>query len=354
MSGDKMIEVRVQTPTLTPFHVKLGRRTVQIDRIEVGGRAFRKVISQTPMSFWYTDEFDKIRDTASGSHTEPREFDVRKLPDICFEGLSDPMDALTGDGDMTMQEMSELIADQTAMHAVVIARTLALGLDPYEWFSSTPAERDRIARLQGEEPPAFEALAAAETRTEPEPDPAPAPAPAPAVKQAAPASPGGTIFFGNPADVKERRVLVFDFRPDGLIVRAYPKTKAEFEERFELTPRELAAVRIAIRHVLKNELDMPHPAAVPDPRAVRTANRVVASVDEGALMLHLVWRVKNRIGYGFTSARGWFDAERGVGPRLPSTPRLIMARMGRGELVSLIGEGRAATVGLTKDRSVSA
>lgn len=165
---------------------------------------------------------------------------------------------------------------------------------------------------------------------------------------------GGTLFFGNPADVKERRVVVFDFQPNGLTVRAYPKTKAEFTEQFALTTRELAAVRISIRNVLKRELDMPHPPAVPDPRAVRTCSRVVASVDEGALMLHLVRRVKHRPSYGFTSARGWFDAERGVGPRLPSTPRLTMARMGRGELLSRMGEGRAATVGLTKERSVPA
>ena len=165
---------------------------------------------------------------------------------------------------------------------------------------------------------------------------------------------GGTLFFGNPADVKERRVVVFDFQPNGLTVRAYPKTRAEFEERLELTPRELAAVRISIRHVMKQELDMPHPSAVPDPLAVRTCSRVVASVDEGALMLHLVRRVKHRPSYGFTSARGWFDAEMGVGPRIDATPRLTMARMGRGELISRMGEGRAATVGLTKERRAAA
>lgn len=351
MSCEKMIDVRVQTPEIVPFEVKIGRRTVQLDRIRIGEREFRKVISQTPMSYWYTDNFDDIRDTGGW---DARGFDVRQLPDICFEGLSDPLDVMNDDdGDMMMQDMSELISAQTSLHAVVIARTLSLGLDPYEWFSSTPAERDRIARLQGDAPPAF-AAPAAEARTKPEPAPAPAPAPAPVVKEAAPASPGGTLFFGNPADVKERRVLVFDFLPDGLTVRAYPKTKAEFTEQFELTPRQIAAVRISIRHVLKNELDMPHPAAVPDPRAVRTATRVVASVDEGALLRHLIWRVKQRSSWGFTSARGWFDAEMGVGPRIDATPRLTMARMGRGELISRMGEGRAATVGLTKERSVPA
>jgi len=164
----------------------------------------------------------------------------------------------------------------------------------------------------------------------------------------------GTLFFGNTADIKDRRVIVFDFQPDGLTVRAFPQTKAEFTEEFELTPRQLAAVRVAFRNVFKRPLDMPHPAAVPDARAVRTANRVVASVNQGALLRHLLWRVKERTIWGFTSARGWFDAERGVGPRLDATPRLSMARMGRGELILAMGEGRAATVGLTKERAVPA
>lgn len=352
MSGEKVLDVRVQTPTLTPIEVKLGRRTVQLERIQIGGMSFRKVISQTPMSCWYTDEFDKIGDTSSG-HRDSREFDVRRLPDICWQGLSDPLDALTDDdGDMTLQEMSELISAQTAMHAVVIARTLALGLDPFEWFSSTPEERARRERLLADAPPAFEAPAATATRTEPRPEPRKEPEPE--VKKAAPASPGGTLFFGNPADVKARRVLVFDFTEGGVNVRAFPQTKAALDERFELSPRQLAAVRVAFRHVFKKPLDMPHPAAVPDPRAVRAANRVVASVDEGALLRHLLWRVKESTSWGFTSARGWFDAELGVGPRLPSTPRLNMARMGRGELVKKLGEGRAALVGLTKERSVAA
>ena len=165
---------------------------------------------------------------------------------------------------------------------------------------------------------------------------------------------GGTLFFGNPSDVKARKVLVFDFTETGVSVRAFPQTKAALDEQFELTPRQLAAVRVAFRHVFKKPLDMPHPAAVPEQRAVRTANRVVASIDEGALLRHLLWRVKEDSAWAFTSARGWFDAERGVGPRLPSTPRMNMARMGRGELVKKLGEGRAALVGLTKERSVSA
>ena len=33
MSSEKMIDVRVQTPRITPFEVKIGRRTVQLDRI---------------------------------------------------------------------------------------------------------------------------------------------------------------------------------------------------------------------------------------------------------------------------------------------------------------------------------
>lgn len=350
MSSEKMIDVRVQTPEIVPFDVKIGRRTVQLDRIKIGGRAFRKVISQTPMSFWYTDNFDDIRDTGG---QDARGFDVRRLPDICWHGLSDPLDALTADDgeDLVMQDMSELLAAQTAMHAVVIARTLALGLDPFKWFSATPEERERHEKMQADAPPAF-AAPAAETRTKPEP--APAKSPAPAAKEAAPASPGGTIFFGNTDDVKSRRVLVFDFTETGITVRAYPQTKAAFEERFELTPRQLAVFRVALRHVFKRPLDMPHPSAVPDPRAVRTATRVVASVDEGALLRHLLWRVKQHTGWGFTSARGWFDAERGVGPRLEATPRLNMSRMGRGELVRKIGEGRAALVGLSKEIRVSA
>ncbi len=357
MISEKILDVRVQTPTLTPFDVKIGRRTVKLDRIEIGERQFRKVISQTPSEFWYTDEFDKICDTSSG-HREAREFDVRRLPDICFQGLSDPIDALTADDgeDMVMQDMSELLAAQTAMHAVVIARTLSLGLDPHEWFSSTPEERARRERLHADEPPAFAASAAAvpDTRTEPEPAADPAPTTAPEVKRAAPASPGGTLFCGDPADVKARRVVVIDFTETGLKIRAFPETKAAFEETVDLTPRQIAVFRVAIRHVFKKPLDMPHPPAVPDPRAVRTANRVVASVDEGALLLHLLSRVRQRVNWAFTSARGWSLIELGSDNRMPATPRPTMARMGRGELVRKLGEGRAALVGLTKERVVQA
>lgn len=357
MNGDKTIDVRVPTPRIDPFEVRIGRRTVQLDKIRIGERQFRKVISQTPMSCWYTDEFDKIGDTSSG-HLEPREFDVRRLPDICWQGLSDPLDAMTDtDGDMTLQEMSELISAQTAMHAVVIARTLSLGLDPHEFFSATPEERARRERLHADAPPAFAASATPDRdiRTEPEPAADPAPETAPKVKKAAPASPGGTIFFGNPADVKDRRVIVFDFTANGVTVRAFPQTKASFEETVELTPREIAAFRISIRHVVKTPLDMPHPAAVPDPRAVRTANRVVASTDEGAMLMHLLWRVSTgNLWWAHACARGWYDAERGVGPRLPAMPRLHMRDVGVGEIVKRIGEYRAAIVGITKERRASA
>lgn len=164
----------------------------------------------------------------------------------------------------------------------------------------------------------------------------------------------GTIFFGNPADVKARRVVVFDFTDTGVSVRAFPQTKAALEEHVELTPRQLAAFRIAIRHVLKTPLDMPHPAAVPDPIAVRTATKFVASVDHGALLMHLLWRVQQRASWGFTSARGWLLIELGSDSRIPATPRMKMAQIGRVELVKKLGEGRAALVGLTKERRASA
>jgi hypothetical protein len=160
---------------------------------------------------------------------------------------------------------------------------------------------------------------------------------------------GGTIFFGDPSDVQRRAVIAFDFKPDGVRVRAFPTTDTEVVREFKLTPRRVAVARVAFRLVMRDPLDMPPPPSVPDPRDMRTCNRVVASVDHGCLLLHLVHCARVRRGYCYSAARGLAQLELYQGLVPVQGMHALLSRTIRHELASEIGLGRAAQLGLIKD-----
>lgn len=165
---------------------------------------------------------------------------------------------------------------------------------------------------------------------------------------------GGTLFFGDPADVKLRRILSFDFKPDGILARAFPATDAEVRRVFKLTPRRVAAVRVAFRLVMRDPLDMLPPPSVPDPRAMRTCDRVVASVEHGCLLLHLVHCARVSREYCYSAARGMYQVELDGGLQPAKGLRANLSRSIRHELASEIGPERAAQFGLHTKEGVSA
>lgn len=321
MSGDLTIEARVQTPEITPFAVKIGLRTVHLEKIRIGDRAFRKLIGQTPRMFWYTDNFEGILD--SDTRRDPRGFDVRQLPEACWAGLGEKDHILEGLDDLREDQQIEdpaaLLSFDVSKHALVIARALALGVEPHVWCSAKPEERERLATIPVDAfgrvqlPPAAQPVRQVQAPAQPAPPAKPAAAPAPTA-----ASQKGTIFFGDPADVKARDVLVFDFQRDGVLVRAWPKTDREVQKFYPLTPRCGAAFRLALRHLFRYDrpmpagvredvVDVPAPPSVPDPRAMRACNRLVASAgSHGLIVLALLYRastISDR--FALDHGRGW-------------------------------------------------
>lgn len=356
MNCEQMIEARVATPNLTPFEVKVGRRTVRLDRITIGDREFRKVIRQTPSAFLYTDNFEKIADADTAK--DVRVFDVRQLPEACWAGLVDPLEKL--DGHATMDQYAALLREQTCQHALVIARTMALSIEPHVWCSAKPEERDLLALVpvdvfgRVQLTPTIKPVMQVREPVFPASPPKPS-VPAPAVKEAAPASPGGSLFFGDPADVKSRDVLVFDFQEGGVLVRAWPKTDREVKRFYPLTPRQGAAFRLGLRHLftydrfiphvdgIEEVLDVPAPPSVPEPRAVRTCTRLVASIEpHGLVLLALLFRAAHiSARSAWLEGRGWVRYEAG-GPAVPRQPHSCLAREGRKCLASFEPEARAA------------
>ena len=155
----------------------------------------------------------------------------------------------------------------------------------------------------------------------------------------------GTLFFGDPADVKARDVLVFDFQPDGVLVRAWPKTDREVQRFYPLTPRRGAAFRLSLQHLFNYDrpmpagireevVDVPAPPSVPDPRALRTCTRLVASAgSHGLIVLALIFRA-SEIGARFARnhGRGWSRVY-GVGI-MPASYHTWLVHEGRSYLCS--------------------
>lgn len=159
----------------------------------------------------------------------------------------------------------------------------------------------------------------------------------------------GTLFFGDPADVPLRRVVAFDFKPDGILARAFPATESEVRREFKLTPRRVAAVRVAFRLVMRAPLDLPPPPSVPDPRDMRTCDRVVASLEHGCLLLHFVHCARVRTGYCYSAARGLAQLELDQGLVPVKGMHALLSRIIRDELVGQIGPERAVQFGLIRD-----
>ena len=159
----------------------------------------------------------------------------------------------------------------------------------------------------------------------------------------------GTLFFGDPPDVQRRAVIAFDFKPGGILARAFPATESEVRREFKLTPRQIAVVRVAFRLVMRAPLDMPHPPSVPKPRDMRTCDRVVASVDRGCLLLHLVHCARVRTGYCYSAARGLAQLELDGGLVPVEGAHGILSRIIRRELAREIGPDRSAQFGLIRD-----
>lgn len=160
---------------------------------------------------------------------------------------------------------------------------------------------------------------------------------------------GGTLFFGDPADVRTRRIISFDFQPGGVAARAFPTTDAEVRREFKLTPRRVAAVRVAFRLVMRDPLDMPPPPSVPDPRDMRDCDRVVASLEHGCLLLHLVHRARVNRSSCYSSARGLAQLELDQWLVPVKGAHGILSRIIRDELASEIGPDRAAQFRLIRD-----
>lgn len=165
----------------------------------------------------------------------------------------------------------------------------------------------------------------------------------------------GTIFFGEPADVRSREVIVFDFQEGGVLVRAWPRTEREVQRFYPLTRRCGAAFRLGLRHMFRYDrfiprldgieevLDVPAPPSIPEPRAVRTCTRLVASFDpHGLVLLALLFRAAH-IGarYAWLDGRGWVRYESG-GPAIPRQPHSSLAREGRKYLASFEPEKASA------------
>ena len=159
----------------------------------------------------------------------------------------------------------------------------------------------------------------------------------------------GTIFFGDPADVKLRRVICFDFKPDGIIARALPATESEVRRVFKLTRHQISVVRVAFRLVMRAPLDMPHPPSLPDPDAMRTCDRVVASVDHGCLLLHLVHCARVRRQYCYSAVRGLAQLELDQGLVPVKRAHEILSRIIKRELASEIGPEWAAHFGIREE-----
>lgn len=163
----------------------------------------------------------------------------------------------------------------------------------------------------------------------------------------------GTLFFGDPADVKARAVLVFDFQPDGVLVRAWPKTPREVHRFYPLTPRQGAAFRLGLRHLFDYDrpmpagirdqvLDVPAPPAVPDPRAMRTCTRLVASAGcHGLIVLAILFRASEiSARFAHDHGRGWFIIETGL--IMPTSLHTWLVGEGRSYLQAFRPVGVAA------------
>lgn len=159
----------------------------------------------------------------------------------------------------------------------------------------------------------------------------------------------GTLFFGDPADVKRRAIVSFDFSPGGLTARAFPTTECEVRREFKLTPRQISVVRSAFRLVMRDPLDLPPPPSVPDPRDMRTCGRVVASIEHGCLLLHLVHCARVRRQYCYSAVRGLAQLELDGGLVPVKGAHGILSRIIRRELASEIGPDRAAQFGIIEE-----
>jgi len=159
----------------------------------------------------------------------------------------------------------------------------------------------------------------------------------------------GTLFFGDPADVQRRAVLAFDFNADGITARAFPTTSSEVRRDFELTPRQISVIRAAFRIVMRDPLDMPPPSSVPDPRDMRVCDRVVASVNHGCMLLHLIHCARVRRQYCYSAVRGFAQLELDQGLVPVKGAHGILSRIIRLELASEIGPERAALFGISEN-----
>lgn len=164
-----------------------------------------------------------------------------------------------------------------------------------------------------------------------------------------------TPFIGNPADLKTRRVAVLDLHPDRVRVRLWPKTDDEVEFSVQLTPRQLAVFRLAVRYILRSDrrfpdgirdevLDVPAPQNLPDPAAIRTCTRLVASLDPYGLMLLSLLESASVLSARFVrdEGRGWCT----IGSEVFPSPRSVLAKSGRAQLVDRIGRMRAQALGV--------
>jgi len=167
-------------------------------------------------------------------------------------------------------------------------------------------------------------------------------------------SPGGNLFFGDPQDVKKGRIISFHFMRDGIIARAFPATEAEVVRNFKLTARQIAVVRVAFRLVFRDPLDMPHPPLVPDPATMRTCDQIVASVEHGCLLLHLIHCARVSREYCYSAARGLYQTELDAGLQPAKGLHATLAGIIRGELISELGPERSALFGLSDGSGDSA
>lgn len=112
LGGELTVDVGVflevpEMPKVTLTHVKARRFNLAV--IKVGERRFRSAILKTPSFYWYSENFRKIPLNGGAD-----DFDVRKLPEACWAGVS-------GGGDNPYDPGFEAFRHAPLLYAAVVA-----------------------------------------------------------------------------------------------------------------------------------------------------------------------------------------------------------------------------------------